>query len=380
MVNKISKPARLLVLVALLVAALGAGAVAAQSGDATFSEIQGQVQSRPDVDAAFSPVTDGATLAPGGQAQTGEDGRARLTLPDGSIVRMAENTEFQLNESESGLNGLLHRLRLEFGQLWIILSGQALEVDTPSGVASVRGSYMSVFYDPATGLLYITCLEGECSLTNAGETVILTAGQSATIGGLDEAPVAGVMTAEDFDAWLEYNPEAGIIMLQLTPTPPAPFSPGQGAGGGAGSSPAWPLANNGQGTTPKPQRVTSQGGCNGLNTLTGRVQICDAEAGMVLSAAPLDADWLNRLPDLGAGLTFAGEGLVWWADPDPGTLSALVCFPQLYPDDNVVIYRLTPEGYWVAQPTTKMALAPNGVEFICTDGVPGTYAPVLILD
>lgn len=377
----------LMVLAALLLAGLGTGAAAAQTGDAVFSEIQGQVQARPDADSTFGTVQNGATLSAGGQAQTGEDGRARLTLSDGSIVRMAEDTAFQLDESEEGINGLLHRLQLEFGQLWIILSGQALEVDTPSGVASVRGSYMSVFYDPETGLLYITCLEGECTLTscpeggctpsNPGVTVTITEGQSATIAGLGEAPVAGVMTPEDFEAWLEYNPEAGLIILQLTPTPPA--GPG-GGGGGASGSPAWPLANNGQGTTPKPQRVTSSGGCNGLNTLTGRVQVCSASAGTILSAAPLDSGWLNRLPELGEGLSFAGEGLTWWADPDPGVLTALICFPRLYPDETMAIYSLTAQGYWVIYPTTVMQLANNGVDFVCTQGGPGTYAPVVIID
>lgn len=341
----------------------------AQAGQATFSEIEGQVEARAEAESQFELVSNGDLLEPGGSARTGDNGKARLLLADGSIVRMGNNSEMELGESSSGVQGLMHQLWLEFGQLWIILSGQALQVDTPSGVASVRGSFMSVYYDPETEKLYITCLEGECSVSQNGNTVLLTAGQTATVTGT-ASPVVGLMSPADFEDWLTNNPEAGPILLQLTPTPPAAGGGLPGAPGSGG--PAWPVANDGEGTTPKPQRVTTGDGCSGLNTLTGRVQICSAEAGAVISAAPLDSRWLGRLPGLGSGLSFGGEGLIWWADPDPGTLSALICFPNVYPDQNMSIYSLSPQGYWFPLPTTLQPLSQNGINFLCTESGPGT--------
>ena len=95
----------------------------------------------------------------------------------------------------------------------MILSGGSLEVETPSGVASVLGSYLKVEFDPEGETLELTCLEGDCTaVTLDDHTINFTDGQKVVIRRdpntgkwvVEEGP----MNSGDFNEWLENNPEA----------------------------------------------------------------------------------------------------------------------------------------------------------------------------
>ncbi len=149
--------------------------------------------------------------------QTGEDGRVRVDLSSGTILRVSPSSLFTLVSNETVDGGLATKLKLELGRIYIILSGGSMDVDTPSGVASVRGSWMMVEIDPETQNVVITCLEGSCS---AGG-IDFTDGQKVTLFYYDPAtgeyrpPLLENMTEEEFQQWLEENPEAEQILSQV---------------------------------------------------------------------------------------------------------------------------------------------------------------------
>ncbi len=87
----------------------------------------------------------------------------RIDLSSGTILRLAPASLFTLVSNEEVEGGLATKLKLELGRIYIILSGGSVDVETPSGVASVLGSYMMVEIDPFTQDVTITCLEGDCS-------------------------------------------------------------------------------------------------------------------------------------------------------------------------------------------------------------------------
>ncbi len=130
---------------------------------AKLSEITGPVQVRESQDVSFTKAVPGYVLELLGQAQTQSGAKARLDLSTGTLVRLGPDTLFTLQPAQETSQGLGVRLQLTLGKLWVILKGGSLQVDTPSGVAAVSGSYLSVWYDPKTGELRITCLEGNCS-------------------------------------------------------------------------------------------------------------------------------------------------------------------------------------------------------------------------
>ncbi|MBI4730665.1 MAG: FecR domain-containing protein [Chloroflexi bacterium] len=199
---------------------------------AVLSELDGVVAMRQPEEDDFSAAETGAMLHEEGQVQTGEESRVRLDVSDQSRLRLGPLTLFTLLGIEQTEDGLLTRIRLSFGELWVILQGGALEVETPSGLSVVRGSYMSVLMDEV-GRIHVGCLEGNCRVSTPLEVVELIAGQSAILPSVeewqeyivsqDETPAPpGILleylTEQDVQEWLDFNPEARAILPALTAT------------------------------------------------------------------------------------------------------------------------------------------------------------------
>ncbi len=186
---------------------------------ATVNETQGSVEARQPEQADFGPASNGMRLAVSGQVRTGEQSAARLDLSSGTLVRIGQLTIFTLRQLDPQPAGLLTRLQLLLGELWILLNGGTLEVEMPGGAATVRGSYMGVQVDPSSGQARVTCLEGLCDVRTVNEVASLLAGQAANLPADGEGRILiGEMTPNEVQRWLEVNPEATPIIPALTAT------------------------------------------------------------------------------------------------------------------------------------------------------------------
>ncbi|MBT3337561.1 MAG: FecR domain-containing protein [Anaerolineae bacterium] len=194
-----------------------------ESLSAIITEIEGHAVGVRHVGASeFIPAALNDTLKVKAQVNTGLESRSRIDLSSGTVIRLSPESLFTLESNHETETGLLTRLTIEIGQVWIVLNGGTLEVETPSGLAGVRGSYMSTGYDLENGAARITCLEGQCSAENEAGTVEFTAGEAADLPADGAAPIKGVMTAEEFAMWAENVPEAGnLIPTQVAPSPTA---------------------------------------------------------------------------------------------------------------------------------------------------------------
>ena len=220
---------------------------------ASLSELEGLIEMKQAGEQDFVIVENGAILNLNGHIQTGVEGKARLDLSTGALIRISPSSLFTLVANENVSDGLGTNLKLEFGRIFIILSGGSLEVDTPSGVAAVRGSYMMVEIAPNTFNILITCLEGNCSASNQAGTVNFTAGEKTTLFAFDPEtgqflpPTVEPMSPEDYQKWLNENPEAAELVnnaiatmtamaeetaAETSPTEPPP-APDTGASGSA---------------------------------------------------------------------------------------------------------------------------------------------------
>jgi len=200
----------LLVFLALVIVLAGCQTKETSSPlSASLSELKGLVEMKQAGQEAFAPASPESTLEANGQIQTGDDGRVRLDLSSGTIIRVSPSSFFTLTSNDEVEGGLLTKIKLETGKIFIILNGGQTDVETPSGVASVRGSYLKVEVDPITKDIYLTCLEGTCSATNPnGEQIIFTNGQKVTLfhqesDGSWKSPLLGDMNMEDFEEWLQ---------------------------------------------------------------------------------------------------------------------------------------------------------------------------------
>jgi LysM repeat protein len=199
-----------------------------------IEELGGEVLVRPSDADQFAPAPLGQVLQTNTEVQTGDDGFARLSFPNGTIVRVAPSSMVTLQVLEAGPTGLFTRLRLSAGELWIILTEGELNVETPAGLAVVRGSFMHVAVDPATGATLTDCLEGDCAFNNNGGAVSLVAGQNAFAPDANSTPQLGRMNAADVARWTSVNPEAENVLpgltetvhaLAMSETPPASATP-----------------------------------------------------------------------------------------------------------------------------------------------------------
>jgi hypothetical protein len=271
---------------------------------ATLSELANEVLARLAAAADFSAAREGDAVTVGGLVRTGLEGKVRLTFTEGTIVRLGPNSEFIVAEVSPEAAEPFTRLRLVAGQVWVILTGGSLEVETPVGVASVRGSYLGVSYDPQTQVVVITCLEGECGLRNDRGEVALSDGQSSSAGddGLPPSPPEP-LSADDIKEWIEVNPEAEAVVEEVypdgTPTPPAD--------GGSGDS----------GDPLPPLVYTITNGCQ----ISKTINYSGPESG-TLALAPGETA-AGELPPGQYTFTEGGESVVW--DSSAGELVGRLC-------------------------------------------------------
>ena len=209
----------LLICIALVAALAGCQTdEAATPLSASLSELSGLVEMKQAGQEAFDQASADAVLAVDGQVQTGVDGRVRLDLSSGTIIRVAPTSLFTLTSNEEMEGGLLTKIKLEAGKVFIILNGGQADVETPSGVASVKGSYLSVQVE--NGNIVITCLEGTCSLDDPnGGVILIPPGFKVTLTqdpntGEWSSPLLGEMNAEELQEWLNANPEAKELVEQ----------------------------------------------------------------------------------------------------------------------------------------------------------------------
>lgn len=213
----------------------------------TVSEIVNNVEAHDPGAADWQAAANGQRVGDGGGVRTLADSRARLDFPDGSLARIGPDTVLELsNYADPGWTGTLDQ-----GRVWLnVIAGDlgATTIETPIGVASVRGSWLGVFFDQIIQYMLATCLEGVCTLFNAFGQVTFNAGEQAAIPGPNQGPGpvmpmdpseiilwAGIPEVEDLvRALLEQQERAPAP----TPTPTTEPDSGDGdesGSGGAGS-------------------------------------------------------------------------------------------------------------------------------------------------
>ncbi len=202
---------------------------------ATIKETQGDVTMKQPGQTEFSTAGVGDILQLHGQLQTASSSTARLDLPSGTIIRVAPSSLFTLEDNRQTAGGLTTTLHLIVGQVFIILKGGSLDIQVPSGVASVRGSFMSALIYPPTSKIFVECLEGHCAASNAAGQLDLTNGQKGILiysgTGSDQSPQLTQMNQNDYASWLAISPESQSIINGNGLNP-------NGGGGGSNCQPS----------------------------------------------------------------------------------------------------------------------------------------------
>jgi len=130
---------------------------------------------------------------------TSRNTRAALRFTDdGSILRLNPHSQVRINSGDE--RGVVVRtLDLEFGELWARVTrnqrGTTLRVQTPAGVAAVKGTEFLVRVDER-GVTTVLTLEGVVEFFNRAGRVDITAGQKVTVDSAS-APRVQPATPQD---------------------------------------------------------------------------------------------------------------------------------------------------------------------------------------
>jgi hypothetical protein len=181
---------RLLIVLVILVLIVGgalywlnASAQAATNAVATLTVFQPSVSVARN-GGAFLNSTTGTIVQAGDGVKTDTKGRGAIQLPDGTVTRLASDTEITLTAAHFSKQGNLQdtsitqKVGRTLTTVQHLVSGATFKVAGQSAVASVRGTKFEVFVKP-DGTMVVKLFEGQLDFDGKNH-VHLVAGQQAT--------------------------------------------------------------------------------------------------------------------------------------------------------------------------------------------------------
>jgi hypothetical protein len=153
--------------------------------------------------AAYDTAASGATVIPGDSIKTDAKGRAAIQLPDGTLTRLASDTEITLTSAHFAKNGNLQdasiaqKIGRTFTNVQHLVGGATFKVSGQAATATVRGTKFEV-YIKADGTMLVKLFEGQLDFDGKNH-VHLVAPQQATADPDGNIGPAGPIVAEPGD-------------------------------------------------------------------------------------------------------------------------------------------------------------------------------------
>ena len=174
---------------------------------------------------AFVDLQLGQSLQTGNLVKTHENSSARVDISVQNFTRVsrtAPKTVWRLGRY--ALNGEMV-IELQAGKIFVFDedNGQEnwpLHIVTPAGVASARGTWMAVEFDPESGTVEVECLRGLCELENEHGYQAFTNAQAVVASAVSGPTQPASMKQEGIEAF-QNLPEvlAGKHSIPLLFTP-----------------------------------------------------------------------------------------------------------------------------------------------------------------
>jgi len=174
---------------------------------------------------AYATALTGAKVRAGDSTKTDTKGRASIQLPDGTLTRLASDTEITLDAAHFTKSGDLHDAKITqkigrtFTSVQHLVSGATFDVAGQSAVASVRGTKFEV-YTLADGTMTVKLFDGRLVITSkTGATITLNAppGVQVTISPQGNIGPSGPIQADPNDPFGPAILASAAAMTGTTP-------------------------------------------------------------------------------------------------------------------------------------------------------------------
>jgi hypothetical protein len=159
-----------LLAVAAVLLATGLARAQAKAGSAEIKTLTGKVEFQRKGESGWAGAAVGQRLVEGDSVRAWNGGAARLDLPDGSTVFLAENSRIVIGKLEYDQQNQVRSalIHLAVGKVRAVVSQAALSlvkarqsnfsISTQTAVAAVRGTDFEVTYDEAQQVMRIAVL------------------------------------------------------------------------------------------------------------------------------------------------------------------------------------------------------------------------------
>jgi hypothetical protein len=170
----------------------------------------------------YLPASTGALVQAGDGVQTDAKGRAALTLPDGTITRLASDTTLTLDAAHFARDGNLHDVKLTqqagrtFTNVRRLVSGATFKVAGKSATATVRGTKFEV-YIKADGSMTVKLFQGELDFETSKEKIHLVAPQQISIDANGVITGPGPILADPTDPFGPALAASDAVSANTTP-------------------------------------------------------------------------------------------------------------------------------------------------------------------
>lgn len=178
--------------------------------------VKGEVRVRENGEMSWLRARSGAALGQRDSVRTMSSGLATITYFEKSISRLAPNSEIQLIETgrlKDGSRATRITIKQMLGKSWQRIeklgSESRFEVETPSAVASVRGTVFRVDVE-RSGKSTFYVFRGVVEIRAGGKRVSLTSGEKIVVppGTAVNLDLVKKIASRDRDSWYRWNMQA----------------------------------------------------------------------------------------------------------------------------------------------------------------------------
>ncbi len=171
------------IFVAALLVAIAVSAARAQNDKdvALMLKTKGMVEVNQQGRNVWSAANRGERIHSGQVVRTGDESFAALVFTDDKTqLKIRANSSVTINGKREK-EGIAKRISLGFGELWAKVTRQntAMRVETPSGVATVKGTEFNALY--LNAIFYVYCQQGLLEVFNQFGTLLLSGNEIARL-------------------------------------------------------------------------------------------------------------------------------------------------------------------------------------------------------
>ncbi len=161
----------------------------------------------------WTTLAKGQRLSSGDRIRTGDDALVAIVFTDDkSMLKIRSEAEVSLGGQRTE-KGVAKRLAMDFGEMWAKVNpnGAGFRMETPSGVAAVKGTEFYGVVD-ALGNMTIIGIDGLVELLNNLGSVLVGKGQT---GQAQKGQKPGLGDSGQFDDWAKLDQTEGNIEIEF---------------------------------------------------------------------------------------------------------------------------------------------------------------------